>query len=62
MDYNESLFVSPVEAEQSCTEQMITLKMADQRRSEFCVVVTMSLWTLELKQTLIGLLFHNMRL
>ena len=70
---------------------MITLKMADQGRSQFysvysdhsilecynlfsgvelsmrsffviCVVVTISLWTLELKQTLIGLLFHNMRL
>ena len=30
-------------------QQRVTLKMAEQRRSDFCVVFATSLWTLELK-------------
>ena len=41
---------------------MITLKMADQRRSGFCVVFTISLCALELKQTLISLPIEVIRL
>ena len=36
---------------------MIVLKVADKGRPGFCVVITMSLCVLELKQTLISLLF-----
>ena len=38
---------------------MITLKMADQRRSDFYVVITLSLCALGLKQLLISLLFQT---
>ena len=41
---------------------MITLKMADQGRSDFCVVFTMNLCALELKQLFISLLFQIIRL
>ena len=37
-------------------------KMADQGRSDVCVVFTMSLCALELKQTVISLLFQVKRL
>ena len=37
-------------------KQMITLKMADQGRSDFCVVFTMSLCALELRS--VSLLFQ----
>ena len=36
----------------------ITLKMEDQRSSDFCIVFTMSLCALELKQALISLLIQ----
>ena len=36
-------------------------KDVDQGRSDFCVLFTMNLCTLELKQTLIGLLFQVIR-
>ena len=39
-------------------QYMITLKMADQGRSDFCVVFAMSRCALELKQTVISLLFQ----
>ena len=41
---------------------MITLKMADQGKSDFCVVFTLSLWAVELKQALISLLFQITRI
>ena len=44
------------------SEKTITQKMADQERSDFCVVFTMSLCRLESKQTLIRLLFQPIRL
>ena len=40
------------------TQQMITLKMAEQRRFDFCIVFTMSFCALELKQFLITLPFQ----
>ena len=40
------------------SEQTIMLKMVDQGRSDFYVVLTMSLRTLESKQMLISLLFY----
>ena len=43
-------------------EQTIMLKMADQGRSDFCAVFTMSLSALELKQTLTSLPFEVIRL
>ena len=39
-------------------QQTIRLKMADQGRSDVCVVFTVSLCALELKQTVINLLFQ----
>ena len=41
---------------------MITLKMVDQGRSDFCVVFTMSHCALELKRMLISLPFEVIRL
>ena len=41
---------------------MITLKIADQGMSDFCVVFTMNLCALELKQKLISLPFEVIRL
>ena len=43
-------------------KQTITLKMADQGRSVFYVVFTMNLCTLDIKQTLISLLFQIIQL
>ena len=42
-------------------QQTITLKMVDQRMYDICVVFTMSLCPLELKQTLISLVFQVIR-
>ena len=39
---------------------MITLKMANQERYDFCVIFTMSLCALESKQTSISLLYFKL--
>ena len=43
------------------SKQTITLKMANQGRSDVCVVFAMTLCALELKQTVISLLFQAIR-
>ena len=55
-------FMSVQKCRPRISEQTIMLKMADQGRSDFCVVFTMSLCALELKRTLISLLFQIIRL
>ena len=48
--------------EAQAIQETITLKMADQGRSDVCVVFTMTLCALELKRTVISLLFQVIRL